>query len=71
MDLSTLTLWTGPFPVKGVSGKFSLLPRFTEIPVHNAKNPDSVASDLDLHCLPMSILRDDRRKWVKKELALC
>ena len=42
-----------------------------EIPVCNANvvNPDqtprSAASDLDLHCLPRSILWDARRKWVK------
>ena len=28
--------------------------------------PRSVASDLDLHCLPMSLLWDARHKWVKR-----
>ena len=73
VDSSTLTLWAGPFPVKGVSSKFLLLPWFTEIPVRNANSvdpdqtPRSAASDLGLHCLPMSILWDARRnyKWVK------
>ena len=61
MDSSTLTFWTSPFPVKGVSGKFLLLPWFTEIPVLNANSvdpdytPRSAASDLGLHCLPMSL----------------
>ena len=61
MDFSTLTLCTGPFPIKGVSGKFLLLPWFTEIPVLNANSvdpdqtPRSAASDLGLHCLPMSL----------------
>ena len=27
--------------------------------------PHSAASDLDLHCLPMSLLWDARHKWVK------
>ena len=38
MDSSTLTIWTGPFPVKGMSDKFLLLPWFTEIPVLNANS---------------------------------
>ena len=71
VDSSTLTLWPGPFPVKGVSGWFVLLPCFTEIPVlyANSVDPDqtprSAASDLGLHCLPMSLLWDTRLKWVK------
>ena len=71
VDSSTLTLWTGPFPVNGVSGKLLLLLWFTEIPVINAngvdpdQTPCSVASDLGLHCLPMSLLWDARLKWVK------
>ena len=28
--------------------------------------PQNAASDLDLHCLPMSLLWDARHKWVKK-----
>ena len=58
---STWTLWTSPFPVKGVSDQFWLLPCFLEMPVHvvNAISVDldqtsrSVASDLGLHCLPV------------------
>ena len=43
---------------------------FIEIPVFNANSvdpdqtPRSVASDLGLHCLPMSLLWDARLKWV-------
>ena len=54
-----------------VSDKFLLLPWFTEISVNYANSvdhdqtPRSVASDLSLHCLPMSLLRDARVKWVK------
>ena len=71
MDSSTLTLLTGPFLVKGVSGQLSLLPCFIEIPVFNAnivdpdQMPHSAASDLGLHCLTMSLLRDARHNWVK------
>ena len=45
---------------------------FIEISVFNANSvdpdqtPRSVASDLGLHCLPMSSLRDARLKWVKQ-----
>ena len=66
---STLTLWTGPFPVKGCLGL--LLPCFIEITVFNAnrvdpdQTPRSAASDLGLHCLPMSILCDASLTWLK------
>ena len=59
MDSSTFTIWTGPFPVKGMYGYFLLFTWFTEIPVlyANSVDPDqtsrSVPSDLDLHCLPL------------------
>ena len=74
MDSSTLTLWTGPFPVKGMSGPFLLLPCFTEIYVLNANSvgtdqmPHSAASDYGLHCLLISLLWDARHKWVKMYL---
>ena len=46
-----------------------MIPCFIEIPLFNANSvdpnqtPRSAASDLGLHCLPMSILWDDRHKW--------
>ena len=49
-----------------------LLSCFKQIPVFNANNvdpdqtPRSAASDLGLHCLPMSLLWDTRLKWFKK-----
>ena len=58
---TTSTLWTDPFHVEGVSGLFLLIPCFIEIPVFNAINEDpnrtlhSDASDVGLHCLPMSL----------------
>ena len=54
-----------------MSGWFLLLPCFIEISVFNANSVDpdqtplSAASDLGLHCLPMSLFRDARHKWVK------
>ena len=70
MDSSTLTLWTGPgrFPIYGMSGQFLLLPCFIEITVFNANSvdpdqtPRSVASDLDLHYLTMSLLWGARHR---------
>ena len=51
---------------------FLLLLCFIEVPVHNANNvdtdqtPRSAASDVGLHCLPLSLFRDARHKWVNK-----
>ena len=50
-----------------------LLPRGIDIPVCYANSvdvdpdqmPRSVASALGLHCLPVSLLRGARHKWVK------
>ena len=56
-----------------MSGSFLLLSRFIEISEFNANSvdpgqrPRSVASDLGLYCLPMSLLFDARLKWVKNE----
>ena len=56
-----------------MSGQFPLLPRFIEMPVINANSvdpdqtPRSAASDLGLHCLPMSHLWDARNKWVNNQ----
>ena len=52
---------------------FLLLLCFKEIPVFNSNSvdpdqtPHSAASDLGLHCLPMSLLLDARLKWVDVE----
>ena len=49
---------------------------FIEMPVVNANSvdpdqtPQSVASDLGQHCLPMSHLLDARHKWVKEKIQL-
>ena len=61
MDSSTLTLWTGPFPIEGLSGWFYDFHIFSENPILNANSvdpdqtPRSAAFDLGLHCLPMSL----------------
>ena len=53
-----------------MSSKFLLLPCFIKNPVFHANSvdtdqtPPSAASDLRLHCLPMSLLLDVRLKWV-------
>ena len=73
MDFSTSNLWTGPFPTEGASSYFILLPCSTVIPVVNANSvdpdqmPSSAVSDPGPHCLPISILRDTMRKWVKEK----
>ena len=49
------------FNIRGIFEQFLLTPCFIEIPVFNANNvdpdqtPRSEASDLGLHCLPMSL----------------
>ena len=76
VDSFTISLWTSPFPVKGVSGKFLLLPWVTEIPVLNANSVDpdqmlhSATSDLGLQCLPVSLLSDTRLKGIKPSMVL-
>ena len=62
MDSSTLTLRNGLFPILGVSSLFPRLLLIIETSVLNANSvdpdqmPHSAASDLGLHCLPMSLL---------------
>ena len=70
MDSSNLTLWTGPFSIKGVSDLFLSEACFLYVPILNAntvdsdQTPQSAASDMGLHSLPMFILWDARHKWV-------
>ena len=58
VESSRSSLWTGPFPTEGVSGKLLSFPCFIEIPLFstNSVDPDqtprSVTSDLSLLCLP-------------------
>ena len=53
------------------SDSFFIIKIFYRIPVFFANSvdpdqtPQTAASDLGLHCLPMSLLRDARQKWIK------
>ena len=60
MDSSTITLWTGSFPFKGVSGLFVLQKNlvFNANSVDPNQTPRFAASDLGLYCLQRSQLRD-------------
>ena len=70
MDPSILINWTSPFPSLGVSGLlfhfYSIVNRYSCLA--NSEDPDqtprSGASDLGLHCLPMSHKWDARLIWV-------
>ena len=59
---------------QSTKSQFLLLPCFIGVFELNAKsvNPDqmlhSVASDLGLHCLPMSLLSDARLIWVNLQI---
>ena len=50
------------------------MPVLIEIPIFDANSvdhdqtPRSVASDLGLHCLPMSFVWDDGHKWVNRPM---
>ena len=55
MDFSLPINWTSQFQILGVCG----------VLFHFYSISDSEASDLDLHCLPMSKNWDGRLIWVK------
>ena len=72
VDSSTLNFWTDSFQYKECLVSFSkVLPCFKAISVLNANSvdpdqtPRSAASDLGLHCLPMSIFWDAGHKRIK------
>ena len=60
VDSSTITLWTGPFPIEGIFVIFTIAIFYRNSCLQKSVDPDqtprSVASDLLLHCLPMSLL---------------
>ena len=70
VNSSIIALWTGLFPITRCLVSFLLWLCFLEIPELNANSvdpdqtPRPAASDLGLHCLPMSLLYDARQKWV-------
>ena len=63
----TFSLWTGPFTIQGCLDIFLLLlPRLKNVFNANREDPDqtphSAASDLGLHCLPLSLILGARLK---------
>ena len=68
VDFSTLINWMSPFPILGVSGELFHFFLFS-IEIANSEDPNqtpcSAASDLGLHCLPMSQKWDARLILVK------
>ena len=68
MNSSTSTPWTGQFQVEGMSlfikSMFNRNSVFDANSVDTDQMPHSVASDLGLHCLPMSLFLDAGHKWV-------
>ena len=76
VGFSTTTLWTCLFPTAGCLVTFYCY-CFIEIPVANANSvdpdqmPHSVASDLGLHCLPITLLRISRLNWVNRDTISC
>ena len=61
MDTSTVICWTSPFVIEGVSGifcHFNSIFFYEKILLANSVDPDQiphhVASDLSLHCFPMT-----------------
>ena len=72
VDSSTVICWTSPFVILGVSGLFvTFILLFMENPVSNSVDPDQmphyVASDLGLHCLPMTCFQVSQQEWVKTQ----
>ena len=70
MNLPTLISRTSPFQILGVVGDiFHYSKILIEHSVSNCEDPDQtpqfVVSDLGLHCLPMSHVKDARLIWIK------
>ena len=70
---STVICWMRPFVIIGVSGLFSRFYSIFDWKIMLANNvdpdqmPHYVASDLGLHCLPMTLLRVSRKNGLKAE----
>ena len=70
MHSLTVTLWTCPFPIiRGVWLDFIVMKfcRISELHANSEDSdlmPHSAASDLGVHCLPMSLLWDSSLKQV-------
>ena len=65
VDSATVICWASPFVILGVSGLLCrFYSNFNERSCKQTEDPDQtshyVASDLGLHCLPMTLLRVSR-----------
>ena len=72
MCFRTLINWTVPFPILGLlGGIFSFFIQILKETVckqwRTDQTPHLVASDLVLHCLPMSDQKDASLIWVNRE----
>ena len=71
MDTATPTLWTGPFPIEGVSGHFYIITILLKFLYLSANSVDTdqmpcfAASDMCLYCLSIILLWDAIHKQVK------
>ena len=72
MYFPILINWTSPFPILGLlGGIFHFIQNLKETSVfkqwYSDLTPHFAASDLVLHCLPMSHKMEARLIWVKKQ----
>ena len=70
MEVPSLINWINPFPFHGLlEGIFHFYSNFDITFCKQTVAPRSVASDLDLHCLPMSHKKYSRLIWVRRTMA--
>ena len=69
--ISTIINWTSPFPFKGLlGGIFHFYSNFKRTLCKQTVETRSAASDLGLHCLPMSHKKDVRLIWFKQQVLM-
>ena len=69
VDSSTVICWTSPYVILGLAGLFwDFYSIFEANSVDPDQRPHYVASDLGLHCLPMSLSWVSRKERVKELL---
>ena len=78
MDTSTTTFLTGLFTIAGFLISFiTIITMFFKIPVVNVNSvdsdqmPHSAASDLGVHCLPLTLFGASRLSWVNVLCLFC
>ena len=62
--ISVINPFSGIFYLNSLDRSICYILEFNANSVDSDQTPRSVASDLGLHCLPMSLLWDARLKWV-------